>query len=63
MQELLAKTPKQLGICLKLLYSENVEFKVGIRENKKLKIEYPIIVDVDQKKFDELKVTYMMLIS
>ena len=63
MQEILAKNTSQLGLCLKLLYSENVDFTVTVRENEKLKIEYSVIVDVDQKKFEKLKVSYRILIS
>lgn len=63
MQEILAKNTSQLGLCLKLLYSENVDFTVTVRENEKLKIEYSVIVDVDQKKFEKLKVIYRILIS
>ena len=50
MKEFRAKNPKQLDLCLKLLYAEHMGFSVSVSENIKKKIEYVIIVDADEQK-------------
>ena len=44
MKEFRAKNPKQLDLCLKLLYAEHMGFSVSVSENIKKKIEYVITV-------------------
>lgn len=63
MQVFTAKNPKQLDLCLKLLYSERVTFSVRVRESTKKKIEYVITADADELKVEELMEKYRILIS
>ena len=63
MREFVAKNPKQLDICLKLLYAERVGFSVEVCENTKRKIEYKALVDVQEQRFNELLEKYRILIS
>jgi hypothetical protein len=63
MKEFRAKNPKQLDLCLKLLYAEHMGFSVSVSENIKKKIEYVIIVDADEQKICELQEKYRILIS
>ena len=63
MRDLIARNPKQLDICLRLLYAEHVKFTVQIRESNKRKIEYAISVDVDEAKLVALEEKYRILIS
>ena len=63
MKEFRAKNPKQLDLCLKLLYAELMGFSVSVSENIKKKIEYVIIVDADEQKICELQEKYRILIS
>lgn len=62
MKEFIAKNPKQLDLCFKLLYSEGIKFFVEVYENDKRKIEYSISVEVNEAKFAELSETYRILI-
>jgi len=61
MKALLARNPKQLDLCLRLLYSEGVGFTVSIVENEKRKIMYSIYVNADQDIFDKLEEKYRIL--
>ena len=63
MKTFLAKNPKQLDICLKMLYSEHIEFMVRIQENDKKKIEYNIIANADEEVINELLEKYRIMIS
>lgn len=47
MLELYAKNPKQLDICLRLLYAEKIDFTVSVREDHKGKVFYAVTVDLD----------------
>lgn len=47
MLELYAKNPKQLDICLRLLYAEKIDFTVSVREDHKGKVFYTVTVDLD----------------
>ena len=58
----IAKNPKQLDICLKLLYAEHIAFKVNVQESNKGKIEYAIYAEVDEQK-GRLQEKYRILIS
>lgn len=60
---LLAINDKQLGICLRMLYAESVDFRVMVGENAKQKIEfyvYPVLAD---EKFREFENRYRIMIS
>lgn len=63
MREFTAKNPKQLDLCLRLLYAEHIGFSVTVRETNKRKIEYVIGVDVTEQKMTELEEKYRILIS
>ncbi len=63
MKVFLARNPKQLDLCLKLLYSEKVTFSVKIRESAKKKIEYEIGAEATELKAAELEDKYRILIS
>ncbi|MEY8515373.1 hypothetical protein AALC25_00325 [Lachnospiraceae bacterium 29-84] len=63
MKEFIAQNPKQLDLCLKLLYSENLEFIVKVDETEKRKIFYKICVKVEGQMYEELKEKYRILIS
>ena len=63
MREFTAKNPKQLDLCLRLLYAERVPFSVNVRESNKKKIEYVVMAKVDEQKADELEEKYRILIS
>ena len=63
MRNLIARSPKQLDICLRLLYAEHVIFSVNVQESNKRKIEYMISADVNEDKMAELEEKYRILIS
>ena len=63
-EELIARTPKQLDICLRLLYAERTKFFVEVEETEKKKIMYVIRISVDdEQKAYELEEKYRILIS
>lgn len=49
MKELFAKTPKQLDICLRLLFAEGIKFSVQVYKSDKKKIYYGIAMAADDK--------------
>lgn len=61
MKELIAKNPKQLDICLRLLYAEKIGFTVHVHESNKKKIYYGISITVDAKKQAEIEEKYRIL--
>lgn len=63
MKELIARNPKQLDICLRLLYAEHMEFSVRVRETHERKIEYAIGVVAEDDRFKALEERYRILIS
>lgn len=63
MREFLAKNPKQLDLCLRLLYSEHIGFSVRVCENTKKKIEYKVGVQATEERIAELEEKYRILIS
>lgn len=63
MKEFIAKNPKQLDICLRLLYAEKVHFSVVVKETEKHKIEYGIGVHADEKTVELLREKYRILTS
>ena len=58
-----ANNPKQLDLCLRLLYAEHVAFTVHIRENGKGRIVYDVVTSVSDEKRIELEEKYRILIS
>lgn len=63
MKEFIAKNPKQLDICLKLLYAEKVGFNVKVKETDKHRITYEIIADTDAQTYELLREKYRILTS
>lgn len=63
MKTFLAKNPKQLDICLKMLYSEHVSFAVAVTETTKKKIVYEITANADEQLIEGLMEKYRILIS
>lgn len=64
MKELIARTPKQLDICLRLLYAERTKFFVEVEETEKKKIMYVIRISADdEQRASELEEKYRILIS
>lgn len=63
MRTFLARNPKQLDLCLKLLYSEKTPFSVRVVESTKKKIEYEIGVNVTGEHMTELEEKYRIMIS
>lgn len=58
-----AKNPKQLDICLKMLYAEKVNFTVKVLETINGKIYYQIVASVSDEDAGVLKERYRILIS
>lgn len=63
MDYFLAKSDKQLGICLRMLYAEDIQGRVEVVMNRKHKIEYHIKIDATKAFFDELSKRYDINIS
>lgn len=63
MTRLIARTDRQLGICLRLLYAENVEFLVKVDRTKTGKIVYVVSVIADEAIAADMEKKYAILIS
>lgn len=63
MQEFIAENPKQLNLCLRLLYAEHVNFSVRVIENPKGKIIFGVAVNVNDQRMTELEEKYRIMIS
>jgi hypothetical protein len=63
MKEFTAKNPKQLDICLRMLYAENLHFVVRVIETEKGKILYTIGIRAKLSKYQELSERYRILTS
>ena len=61
MLTLYARNPKQLDICLRLLYAEKIQFFVDVRENAKGKIFYEVSVLTNEIVFQSLKEKYRVM--
>jgi len=61
MNELMARTPKQLDICLRLLYAEHVKFSVRVVETEKRKIAYLVRAEADEATIEVLREKYRIL--
>lgn len=58
-----AVNDKQLGICLRMLYAEQLDPFVKVVLNEKDKIEFHIRINADEQLYDELIERYKILIS
>ena len=58
-----AVNDKQLGICLRMLYAEQLDPFVKVVLNEKDKIEFHICINADEQLYDELIERYKILIS
>lgn len=63
MKKFIAKNPKQLDICLKLMYMENVRFSISVTQPSKRKIVYEVYASIDGIAGDDLERKYNVLIS
>lgn len=59
----LATTDKQLGVCLRMLYADDIQPFVEVVMNDKRKIEFRISATVDDEQMLKLKERYEILIS
>lgn len=56
MHELLAKSDRQLGMCLRMLYNEGLtSLDLHSEINKKGKIEFHVLLPVDDETFEHLQ--------
>lgn len=63
MKEFKARNPKQLDLCLKMLYAEGIPFSVRIEEDEKGKVFYKVYARLGIKVYEVLKEKYRILIS
>ena len=63
MKEFIAKSDRQLGLCLKMLFAEQIEFDVRLELNEKGKVVYYVSAAADDKTLDELNLKYESLIK
>lgn len=62
MSYLIAKSDKQLGMCLRMLYAEGFsEISVKPILNAKHKVEFQVVLDVEESEFSTLKNRYETL--
>lgn len=64
MHELLAKSDRQLGMCLRMLYDEGMPgpLKIHSEINSKGKMEFHVILPVEDEKFERLKKRFETMI-
>lgn len=53
---------RQLGICLKLLYLQNLDFTVKVEEDEKSRIIYSVSTIVDEDKADMVEHAYLIMV-
>jgi len=63
MDRFIATNPKQLDLCLKMLYAEKMPFSVVVVETTKGKITYHIGISSDAQTFELLLERYRILVS
>ena len=63
MDKLIARNPKQLDLCLRMLYAEGILFNVRVVETEKRKIAYEISIKTDEHVVEMLREKYRILIS
>lgn len=62
MDYFLAKSDRQLGICLRLLYANGIQGHVTTVMNSKMRIEFHITI-TETERFAELDAQYRIQIS
>ena len=62
MKELYAKTPKQLDICLRLLFAEGIKFSIQVYKSDKKKIYYGITMAADDETCQAMSEKYDTMI-
>lgn len=60
---LIAKNDKQLGVCLRVLCDEGINYNVDIIRDKKRKVNFEIHFKADLQTFEKLRDRYDLLIS
>lgn len=57
MHELLARSDRQLGMCLRMLYDEGLPGPLELKSaiNGKGRMEFRVMLPVDDAKFEQLK--------
>ncbi len=63
MDHFLAKNNKQLGVCLRMLFAEDIQGTVKTVLNGKDRIEFHIYANVDEQTMKILLDRYKILIS
>ena len=63
MHRFVAKSDKQLGLCLKLLFTEQIKGRVELELTEKNRVIYLIYVDIDNAAWDKLNSNYNVLIG
>lgn len=59
MHELLAKSDRQLGMCLRMLYDEGMpRLDLHSEINDKGKMEYHVLLPVDDETFERLQMRF-----
>lgn len=62
MDYFLAKSDRQLGICLRLLYANGIQGHVETVMNSKMRIEFHVTI-MEMERFAELHAKYLIQIS
>ena len=55
MHELLAKSDRQLGMCLRMLYDEGMPGPLDVHSEIKCKMEFYVLLPVDDETFERLQ--------
>lgn len=65
MHELLAKSDRQLGMCLRMLYDEGMPGPLDIHSeiNDKGKMEFRVLLPVDDETFERLQKRFETMIG
>jgi hypothetical protein len=63
MNYFMAANAKQLDLCLRMLYADNIVFFVNIVESNKGKITYRIGAEIDDQTYKKLLERYRILVS
>lgn len=64
MHELLAKSDRQLGMCLRMLYNEGLSsLDLHSEINAKGKMEFHVLLPVDDETFERLKKRFETMIG
>lgn len=65
MHELLARSDRQLGMCLRMLYDEGLPGPLELQSaiNSKGRMEFRVMLPVDDAKFEQLKKRFETMIG